>query len=366
MSLKTLSIKSVFGSYDVIFDDQLISLFTYLEDANAIFLIDEKVFRLYTNLFCTISQERLVLIKANEGNKSYQAIIRIYERLTSFKAKRNLTLVGIGGGIIQDISGFIASTLYRGVKWIYCPTTLLAQADSCIGAKTSLNFGKFKNLIGTFYPPEKVILSTIFLTTLTKKDFYSGMGEIVKLFLIDGKDSVKYFIDIKRKKNYHYRNNVFPLILKSLEIKKIFIEKDEFDKGIRNILNFGHCIGHAIESITNYRIPHGQAVTFGIIWANIISVKKGFLTAATSEYLLTSVLADNITLKKEVEGISPDRIIDAMKKDKKREGQGLAIILVKENYEFVKILDLTENEVMSSFNEFKKRFDLPSKKQEIL
>ena len=360
--MKTLAIISVFGSYHVVFDDHLQILHPYFEDANAAFLIDEKVYRLYGNILRDISPERLILVKANEGNKSYQAIIKIYERLTSFKAKRNLTLVGIGGGIIQDISGFIASTLYRGIKWIYCPTTLLAQADSCIGAKTSLNLGKFKNLIGTFYPPDKVILSTNFLTTLTKKDFYSGMGEIVKLILIDGEDSVRCFMNITRQKDYHYRQNVFPLILKSLEIKKVFIEKDEFDKGIRNILNFGHCIGHAIESITNYRIPHGQAVTFGIIWANIISVKKGFLTESTAEFLYQSLLADNITLKKEIAGISPYLIIEAMKKDKKREGQGLAIILMKENHEFVKILDLTENEVLSSFNDFIKKFDLPSKR----
>lgn len=360
--MKDLTIHSVFGSYKVVFDDQLRSLSPFFEDANAAFLIDEKVFRLYANVFHKISPERLILIKANEVNKSYQAIVKIYERLTCFRAKRNLTLVGIGGGIIQDISGFIASTLYRGVKWIYCPTTLLAQADSCIGAKTSLNFGKFKNLIGTFYPPDKVILSTIFLTTLSKKDFYSGMGEIIKLFLIDGKDSINYFINITQQKNYHYRNNIFPLILKSLEIKKVYIEKDEFDKGIRNILNFGHCIGHAIESITNYRIPHGQAVTFGLIWANILSVKKGFLTKATSEYLFESLLINNITLKKEIAAISPDLIIRAMKKDKKREGQGLAIILMKENYEFVKILDLTENEVLESYNDFSLKFDFSSNK----
>jgi 3-dehydroquinate synthase len=358
--MKSLTIHSVYGGYPVVFDEQLGLLSPFFEDSNAVFLIDEKVYKLYATFFHKIPPERLVLIKANEGNKSYRAIIKIYEKLTSFRAKRNLTLVGIGGGIIQDISGFIASTLYRGIKWIYCPTTLLAQADSCIGAKTSLNFGKFKNLVGTFYPPHQIILSTMFLNTLSGKDFYSGMGEIVKLFMIDGKDSVNYFIDITRQKDYNYRNNVFPLIIKSLEIKKVFIEKDEFDKGIRNILNFGHCIGHAIESTTNYRIPHGQAVTFGIIWANTLSVQKGFMTASTAEWLFQSVLVNNITLKKELAGLRPEFIIEAMKKDKKREGQGLAIILMKENFEFDKILDLTENEVMVSYNDFIQKFNFPS------
>lgn len=360
--MKDLTIRSFFGGYKVFFDEQLTLLSPFFEDTNAVFIIDEKVFGLYKELFKKISPERLILIKANEGNKSYHSITKIYDRFTAFRAKRNLTLVGIGGGIIQDISGFIASTLYRGIKWIYCPTTLLAQADSCIGAKTSLNFGKFKNLIGTFYPPDKVILSTMFLTTLSKKDFYSGMGEIAKLFLIDGEDSVNFFIDITKQKDYHYRKNVLPLIIKSLKIKKSFVEKDEFDKGIRNILNFGHCIGHALESISNYRIPHGQAVTFGIMWANIISVQKGFLTELTSEYLFKTILINNITLKKEIADIRPDLIINAMKKDKKREGEGLAIILMKENYEYVKILDISEIEILQSYNDFKLRFDFPFNK----
>ncbi len=362
MSIKDLTIHSVFGSYKVFFDEHLALLSPLFEETNVVFIIDEKVFRLYKEIFQKIPLEKLVLIKANEGNKSYRSISKIYERLTSFKAKRNLTLVGIGGGIIQDISGFVASTLYRGIKWIYCPTTLLAQSDSCIGAKTSLNFGKYKNLIGTFYPPDKVILSPLFLTTLSKKDFFSGMGEIVKLFLIDGEDSVNYYISLTQQKDYHFRKNIFPLIVKSLRIKKTFIEKDEFDKGIRNVLNFGHCIGHAIESITNYRVPHGQAVTFGIIWANILSVQKGFLTEETSAHLFNSLLLPNISLKKEIADINPQLIINAMKKDKKREGEGLAIILMKENYEFVKILDLTENEIVNSFNNFMFKFDVTSGK----
>jgi len=360
--MKDITIRSVFGGYKVFFDEQLTLLLPLFKDTNAVFIIDEKVFRLYNAIFYNVLPESLILIKATEGNKSYRSITKIYERLTAFKAKRNLTLVGIGGGIIQDISGFIASTLYRGIKWIYCPTTLLAQADSCIGAKTSLNFGKFKNLIGTFYPPDKVILSTMFLATLSKKDFFSGMGEIVKLFLIDGKDSVDYLIKTTRQKDYNYLKNILPLIERSLRIKQTFIEKDEFDKGIRNILNFGHCIGHAIESVSNYRIPHGQAVTFGIIWADIISVRKGFLKEITSEYLFKSILTDYITLQKEIADISPDLIINVMKKDKKREGEGLAIILMKDNFVFEKVLDLSESEIKRSYNIFKQKVECTSDK----
>src|ERR1035437_5950177 len=352
MSIKDITIHSIFGDYKVVFEEQLRSLSPFYDDPTTVFLIDEKVFKLYPETFNKISPGKLVLIKANERNKSYHSIIKIYERLTSFPAKRNLILVGIGGGIIQDITGFIASTLYRGIKWIYCPTTLLAQADSCIGAKTSLNFGKYKNLIGTFYPPEKVILSTDFLPTLSPKDFYSGMGEIVKLFLIDGENSLTYFKSIPSQNETELRKNINELLKRSLLIKKRFIEEDEFDRGIRNILNFGHCIGHAIESVTNYVIPHGQAVRLGMIWANITSERTRILSNEKKKILFNTFLKKNHTLSKKSISLDSDSIISAMKKDKKRVGEDLAIILMDENYNFSRIKDLKAGLITESYNEF--------------
>jgi 3-dehydroquinate synthase len=352
MSMKELAIKSTLGDYCVVFDEQLISLFPLFEDNNAVFIIDEKVYKLYYEKFTKIPKERLVIIRANEKNKSYKSMIKTYEILISFHAKRNLTLIGIGGGIIQDISGFIASTLYRGIKWIYCPTTLLAQADSCIGAKTSLNLGKFKNLIGTFYAPDKIILSTMFLATLSRKDFYSGMGEIIKLFLIDGENSLNYYQSKPFNREDYLFENIDDLLVRALLVKKRFIEEDEFDEGIRNILNFGHCFGHAIESVTNYAIPHGQAVTLGIIWANIISVNRGLLSSDKRDLIYSSLLKNNHTIKNRVISFNSDSIISAMKKDKKRVGEDLTIILMDENYIFSKITDLKTELVVETFDEF--------------
>lgn len=350
--MKDFKIQSIFGDYDVVFDKQLKCLAPFLKDKTVVFLIDDKVFKLYPEVFRQISPERLVLLKANERNKSYISLGKIYDRLTSFQAKRNLIIVGVGGGIIQDISGFIASTLYRGVKWIYFPTTLLAQADSCIGAKTSLNFGKYKNLIGTFYPPHKVILSTMFLSTLSKKDFYSGMGEIIKLFLIDGENSLNHFKSKVCHNEIDLRNNIEDFLIRSLLIKKRFIEADEFDKGIRNILNFGHCIGHAIESVTEYAIPHGQAVTLGMIWANIVSEKKQLLSTEKKELIYYSFLKNNHTTSRKQITFDSRSIISAMKKDKKRIGEDLAIILMDENYKFSRIIDLKAEEITETYDEF--------------
>lgn len=350
--MKEILIQSIFGEYSVVFDEKLLSVSQFLDQPNAVFLVDEKVFKLYPDLFQKISSDRLVIIKATERNKSYQSIAKIYEKLTLFPAKRNLVIIGIGGGIIQDISGFIASTLYRGVRWIYCPTTLLAQADSCIGAKTSLNFGRYKNLIGTFYPPKKIILSIDFLSTLSGKDFYSGIGEIIKLFLIDGENSLTYFNNLPTKDEKDLRLNINELLERSLLIKKRFIEEDEFDKGIRNILNFGHCIGHAIESATNYAIPHGQAVTIGMIWANLVSEKIHLMSGEKQKMIYQLYLKNNHTIPRKLISFEPDAIISAMKKDKKRIGDDLAIILMDDNYKFTSKKDLKAKIIHETYDDF--------------
>lgn len=350
--MKDITIHSIFGDYKVVFDEQLTSVVPFFDQSNSVFLIDEKVFKLYPGMFQTIVPEKLILIRANERNKSYLSITKIYEKLTSFQAKRNLTIIGIGGGIVQDISGFIASTLYRGVKWIYVPTTLLAQADSCIGAKTSLNFGNYKNLIGTFYSPERIILSTNFLFTLSHKDFYSGMGEIIKLFLIDGDNSINYFKSIPYRDEKHLRQHMNDLLERSLLIKKRFIEEDEFDRGVRNILNFGHCIGHAIESVTSYKIPHGQAVMLGMIWANLVSEKLELLSNDKLKFIYNMYLKNFHTISKKLLTFDSESIISAMKKDKKRIGEDLAIILLDDNFNFSSIKDLKAGVITNTFDEF--------------
>jgi len=353
MSIEKITIKSTNGDYSVIFDPTLSKLQELSNEPNIAYLIDKNVWDLYHNIFFSnIPTSQLILIDALEENKDYLSIARLFPQLTELQAKKNITLVAIGGGIVQDIVGFIASILYRGIKWIFIPTTLLAQSDSCIGAKTSINFDQYKNLLGTFWPPQEVWLSTKFIDTLESKDFYSGIGEIIKLFLIDGEASIKHFKSIQSHNEIDLRKNINDLLKRSLLIKKRFIEEDEFDKGIRNILNFGHCIGHAIESNSNYAIPHGQAVTLGMIWANIISTKKKMLSNEKNELIYNSFLKSNHTISKELISFNSNRIISAMEKDKKRVGKDLAIILMDDNYNFTRITDLKAVEISETYNEF--------------
>lgn len=151
-----------------------------------------------------IKERTLILLDVNENIKNITTVLSLYDKSMNFSAKKNLLVVSIGGGIIQDIAGFFANSLYRGINWIFIPTTLLAQTDSCIGAKVSLNF---KNLIGIFYPPNKIYLNTIFLKTLTEVDYYSGIGEIAKLCIIDSFESSVYFKNNLKK--FEKRENTF-------------------------------------------------------------------------------------------------------------------------------------------------------------
>jgi 3-dehydroquinate synthase len=350
MSLETIQINSHSKNYNVVFDKTLENLKMLSNESNVMYLIDKKVWNLYQSIFfSSISTDKVILVEALEDNKDYFALGEIVQQLTTIQAKKNLTLVAIGGGIIQDITGFIASVLYRGIRWIFIPTTLLAQADSCIGAKTSINFKNNKNLLGTFWAPNEIWLSTQFIDTLETNDFYSGIGEIIKLFLIDGEKSLK---DYSSATEIDLRKDIEIYLKQALIIKKGFIEIDEFDKGVRNILNFGHCIGHAIESATNYAISHGQAVTLGMIWANIVSVQMGILSKDLNQKVYKSYLKNSHTITKEQLTFDVTHIVNAMKKDKKRENTDLAIILMGDGYKFNRINDLKESVIFDTYNDF--------------
>ncbi len=272
-----LVIQSHKGPYSVTFDDELLPSPGQLFESEPHFLIDANVARLHrAQLRAILDRPRTVVIEAVEENKSLEKTIPLFEQLISNKIRRDHTLVAIGGGIVQDITCFIASTLLRGVPWRFVPTTLLAQADSCIGSKSSINLGPTKNILGTFNPPQVVFIHTGFLDTLEDKDVHSGVGEIIKVHAIDGVTSFDK-LAAEFDQLFSNREVLLKYIRAALLIKQPFIEKDEFDRGIRNIFNYGHSFGHAIESATQYAIPHGIAVTIGMDMANYIAVLRELL-----------------------------------------------------------------------------------------
>ena len=322
-----MKIKSKIKDYDVILEDNLDFLTNVLKTENLEIVIDKDVYILYEDYFSLISKEALFLLEANEENKVINTVLSICEKIMEMPSKRNTVLLSIGGGIIQDITGFVANVIYRGIRWIFIPTTLLAACDSCIGGKTSLNYKTYKNLLGTFYPPDEIHICSQMFRTLGEKEFKSGLGKVIKFNIMSGKKGLE---DIENNLPKLLQRDVCVInhfVEKSLLFKKDFIEKDEFDRGERIKLNFAHTFGHAIEVITNYEIPHGTAVAIGMIIANKISYDRGLLSKniiqRCEKTLLTIIDIDCNLLEKPIEDY-----LKVIHKDKKQINNELTAVLI--------------------------------------
>jgi len=319
----------------------------------AIYIVDENIALLYKErLNNVIDAKRMIVIAASEDNKSLDKFPEYVDRLVNLKVRRGQPLVAIGGGIIQDITCFLSTTVMRGLPWIFYPTTLLAQSDSCIGSKSSINSGEVKNILGTFTPPSKVIIDVDFLQTLENKDLYSGIGEMLKVHAIDSPESFDY-ISRNYEKILSDSRVMEKFIYESLLMKKKLIEVDEFDQGPRNVMNYGHSFGHAIETATNYGIPHGIAVTIGMDLANFVAAELGISSIQHFERM-HNVLVKNSKTFRQVH-ISVDRLMVALSKDKKNSTTQLRLILPgKDGYIGIGLYDNNDELVKTIYKYFKK------------
>lgn len=355
MRLNDFTIKSRLRDYRVVFSEPGEYLARLAAEPESVFAVDGNVWGLHKDgALKPLAALPVIVLPISEERKSLESVRLLYDKITEFSFKKNVRLVSIGGGITQDITGFAASTLYRGVKWTFVPTTLLAQADSCIGGKTSLNYGKYKNLIGTFYPPSEVYVSSSFLSTLKESDFLSGLGEIAKLCIIGGAATANEFAVEAEKLLCREPAAVMRFLRLALEIKKGYIEADEFDSGPRNILNFGHCFGHALESAADFEIPHGVAVVYGIIFANAVARRRGLLSAGTGEFMRDKILLPMLANRRWDSRVNGDAIINGMRKDKKRTGAELALVMALDDFKMVRVNDLEEREARAAFEEMER------------
>jgi 3-dehydroquinate synthase len=346
-----LVIRSKLKDYVVEFIDDFTVTIDNLLREDSFLIIDKKVAELYSKGRKSLYlQKRVLVVEATELNKTLDYCSNIIEKLLANNIRRNSTLVAIGGGVVQDIAAFVSSILFRGIDWTFFPTTLLAQADSCIGGKSSINFGNYKNLLGGFYPPLQIFIDTGFLETLPAEEIKSGIGEMLHYYLIADNGLYLKLMD-------EYENVIAsPLFLKeyileSLTIKKNVIEVDEFDKGIRNLFNYGHTFGHAIETVSGYQINHGQAVTMGMDLANYISWKSGYIDEQIYQSM-KQILSRNMpafTLTKNNIG----NYLNALSKDKKNIDNNLGCILTKGPGHMFKIqipMDKSLKKMILSYN----------------
>jgi 3-dehydroquinate synthase len=276
-----------------------------------------------------------ITVAADETMKSLDAVPALIVKLREIGANRQTRLVALGGGVIQDIAAFIASVYMRGVEWIYVPTTLLAMADSCIGGKSSINVGPYKNLVGTFHPPSSISIDPMLALSLSDEQRVSGLIEAAKICYCRGAASFEEYLAQAPAASMPIER-LEQIIIASLMAKKWFIETDEFDRGERLLLNFGHTFGHAIEGASHFRIAHGIGVALGILCAIELGQQLGRSYAETHrlqvlETHLHSLLAGVPQLATEVQALSAEEILDRFQSDKKHSTLSYSVILVSES-----------------------------------
>tara|TARA_B100000686_G_scaffold192814_1_gene199593 strand:+ start:81225 stop:82325 length:1101 start_codon:yes stop_codon:yes gene_type:complete len=310
----------VFVGWDIF--DQILECLKTINGINRIFIISDKGSLNYANKLKEILEMSGVLVESysidsGEINKNLNTVIEVYKWLSKLKAERKNLLIGVGGGVVGDLSGFIAATYLRGLHFGLVPTTLLAMVDSSIGGKVAVDLENGKNLVGAFYQPKFVLDDISSLDTLPKRELISGWAEVIKHALIF--DSVLFHHFEKNYENIKkIDKDTVKLISKSIELKANCVSDDEKEtKGQRILLNYGHTIAHALESLTSYsKYLHGEAVSIGMMGAAYISNGLGLLT--NEEVNRQRVLLENFGLPtKIVENINFDLLLDIMQSDKK-------------------------------------------------
>lgn len=255
-----------------------------------------------------------------EDHKSLDTAGKLYLELASQHAERTTPILALGGGVIGDLAGFVAATYKRGVPLIQIPTTLLAQVDSSIGGKVAVNQGQLKNEIGAFYQPRLVISDIDTLATLTPKVLGDGLAEVMKYGIIRDSKLFSYLEEnIDRVKSFD-TGALEEVVFRSAEIKAEVVAKDELDLGLRAILNYGHTVGHAVESVSDFRLSHGEAVAIGMLAAARISIEMGIL--APGELVRLESLIKKAGLPTKAPDLDLERLVSVMKHDKKvRQGK---------------------------------------------
>ena len=297
-----------------------------------VFLIDRKVFYIFKKIKNYKNQKYLV-IDCSEKLKSFSNYAKITEKILNFKIDRSTKIVAIGGGTLGDLSGFIASTILRGVDLILFPTTLLSQVDSSIGGKNGINTKSGKNLVGTFYQPKFVFIDPKILTTLSKREILSGYAEIIKHGIIN---DIKFFnwLNINSKKILTLNNKILSeAIYKSIIIKRKYVLKDEKENlknnNSRAILNFGHTFGHALETFYKYnkKFTHGEAISIGMIISATLSYKLGYLPLNQLNNIKNHFKLINLPMFDNK--MFDEKIFKIIEKDKKNDNKKINFILIK-------------------------------------
>lgn len=356
--------------YDIYIAQDLLQrdfIFDYIKGISdkCVVIADDFVGKIYGKQFLAalhshgFLQAKLITFPAGEQSKTREIKQEIEDEMLRDKYGRDVVIVALGGGVTTDLAGFIASTYNRGVPIVYCPTSMLAMVDASIGGKTAVNTPFGKNLVGTFFQPTAVFIDVSTLDSLPEKEYKYAFVEILVHSLVYDKTMFETVISVWEKLLQKDRELLSDLIYKNCQIKAAVVEKDEKDTGLRNILNFGHTIGHAIECCLNYKIGHGKAVAVGIVVESYISLLAGHLSPAVFEKIKICVRRIDPNLN--IPLLSKGNFYNAMRLDKKSlDGRPRFIMLsnigcvyhVSDQYSFAITDEILEKAFEYLVNEF--------------
>lgn len=330
-------------SYDIVIGENLLSqvealLLPFIAGHQACIITDEHIGKIAAaDLQAEIQNAgiscRVITVKAGEQSKSFASFEDVLEALLSDLPDRKTTLIALGGGVVGDLTGFVASVLLRGVPFIQIPTTLLSQVDSSVGGKTAINSRYGKNLVGSFYQPSLVLADVAMLDSLPERELRSGYAEVVKYGLIDQPEFFDW-LELNASKVVAGNHEALMHVVRvSCQAKAAIVAADEHEKDQRALLNLGHTFGHALEKATGYgdALRHGEAVAIGMCWAFMLSERLGYCSA--EDVVRVCDHLDAVGLPVSVDGIDGDfhaeTLLKYMYGDKKTSGGQLNLILAK-------------------------------------
>jgi len=335
--LNIIKLKGKTKTSAILLGESIDNVSNYCKKRDVFIITDINVNRLYRDRF---PEGHIFIIGLGENIKTYKTINTIYLELIKNGMDRNSFILGIGGGVVCDIAGFVASTYMRGVDFGFVPTSLLAQVDASIGGKNGINFGEYKNMIGTFNQPDFILLDYTLLKSLDFEEFKNGISETIKHALINDPELAEILFQ-NYNQIYNYDLDIIEdIINRSIRVKLDIVKKDEIEKNERKKLNFGHTLGHAVELLDG--ISHGKAVSIGMAFASAISLKYGYINGELYKKIIKLIKQYDLPVETE----QPiNQLITKINKDKKKQNTGIDFVLLRSIGEaFIKRIELSELE----------------------
>jgi len=306
------------GKVDVYFDAAFGQLNKVVDKKNTILVTDEHVFKAHHTKF---KNWNVITLKPGEAYKIQPTADAIVEQLIAFQADRSTVLVGVGGGVITDLTGYVASIYMRGIQFGFVPTSLLAMVDASIGGKNGVDVGEYKNMVGIIRQPSFLYYDTSLLSTLPHQEWVNGCAEIIKHGAVLDAKLFKQLAQLEIQALKTDKKLLKAIVRRNVELKSAVVKRDEFEKGDRKLLNFGHTLGHALE--TQYELTHGQAVALGMVFAAWLSEQiLGFKHASVVEQVLVQY---GLPIRAEFD---VDRVFEILKMDKKRLSKQMRFVLL--------------------------------------